>query len=326
MPTSFIDTADLPHPNSDDASSSAGRPRSFRVHGHVVEVAQAQAGLHIVATPIGNLQDITLRALTTLAGVDVIACEDTRITSRLLERYSISRPLMPYHEHNGSYMRPKLLEKLAQGASIALVSDAGTPLVSDPGFKLVKEVAKAGVRVVPLPGPSAVMAGLVAAGLPTDCFMFVGFLPPKTVGRRNRLAELVNIPASLVFFETGPRLAECLQDLAQVLGAREAAVCREMTKMYENVARGTLDALALQFADQTPKGEIVLVVAPPLPPSAPEAKDVDALLRTALLSMHVKEAAITISAQLHLPRKQVYARALELKNASSVSVPHEKTP
>src|ERR1700740_892330 len=201
--------------------------RAFSVAGHLLAVPKAAAGLHLVATPIGNLGDITLRALETLAGVDIIACEDTRITRRLTERYAISAELKPYHEHNAAQARPKILERLAQGASIALVSDAGTPLISDPGFKLGREVCAAGHAVIALPGPSSVLSALAVAALPTDRFFCEGFLPPKETARRARLAELARIDATLVMFESGSRVQDTLADLAGIMGGRAPAICRE---------------------------------------------------------------------------------------------------
>ena len=218
--------------------------RNFTVGGHVLTAPRAAAGLHLVATPIGNLGDITLRALETLAGVDLIACEDTRITRRLTERYGIAAELTPYHEHNAAAARPKILERLAQGGSVALVSDAGTPLISDPGFKLVREACAAGHAVIALPGPSSVLAALSVAALPTDRFFFEGFLPAKETARRARLAELARIDATLVIFESGNRVQDTLRDLAEVMGTREAAICRELTKLHEEVSRATLAELA----------------------------------------------------------------------------------
>src|ERR1700709_2030147 len=214
--------------------------RTFFVAGHPVTAPQAVPGLHLVSTPIGNLGDITLRALETLAGVDIIACEDTRITRRLTERYGISAPLKPYHEHNAALARPKILARLAQGASIALVSDAGTPLISDPGFKLVREVCAAGHQVIALPGPSSVLAALAVAALPTDRFFFEGFLPPRQVARRARLSELARVEATLVMFESGNRIQDTLKDLADIMGTRDGALCREMTKLHEEITRGPI--------------------------------------------------------------------------------------
>src|ERR1700677_3363227 len=206
-------------------------PGRYVLHGQSFEAASIAPGLHIVSTPIGNLGDITLRALATLAAADLIACEDTRVTRKLIDRYVISTPLTPYHDHNAAAARPKLLRRLAEGAAVALVSDAGTPLVSDPGFKLVRAAQEAGHTVTTLPGASAALAALTVAGLPTDQFLFAGFLPPKQAARRARIAELNRVPATLILFETGPRLAATLADLAAEFGEREAAVCRELTKM-----------------------------------------------------------------------------------------------
>ena len=215
--------------------------RRYVLGGHPIDVGKIAPGLHIVATPIGNLGDITLRALATLAGADLIACEDTRVTRKLLDRYAIATPLTPYHDHNAATARPKLLRRLAEGAAIALVSDAGTPLVSDPGFKLVRAAQEAGHMVTALPGPSALLAALAVAGLPTDQFFFGGFLPAKQAARRARIAELARIPSTLVLFETGPRIAATLADLAAGLGRREAALCRELTKIHEEIRRGDLE-------------------------------------------------------------------------------------
>src|SRR5450432_3387485 len=237
--------------------------RTFSIAGTVLTAPKPVPGLHLVATPIGNLGDITLRALETLAGVDIIACEDTRITRRLTERYAVNALLKPYHEHNAALARPKILEKLAQGASIALVSDAGTPLISDPGFKLVREVCAAGFSVIALPGPSSVLAALAVAALPTDRFFFEGFLPSKETARRARLTELARIDATLVMFESGNRVQDTLADLAGIMGAREAAICREMTKMHEEVLRARVSELALSADTLETRGEFVLVISPP---------------------------------------------------------------
>src|SRR6201994_3237130 len=224
--------------------SSGSADRTFSIGPHVLTAPKAAAGLHLVATPIGNLGDVTLRALETLSGVDVIACEDTRITRRLTERYGIAAELTPYHEHNAATARPKILERLAQGAAVALVSDAGTPLISDPGFKLVREVCAAGHPVTALPGPSSVLAALAVAALPTDRFFFEGFLPPKQAARRARLTELARIDATLVLFESGNRVQDTLAELAAIMGAREAAICRELTKLHEEVIRKSVAELA----------------------------------------------------------------------------------
>jgi 16S rRNA (cytidine1402-2'-O)-methyltransferase len=287
--------------------------RTFVVAGHRLTAAKAVPGLHLVSTPIGNLGDITLRALETLAGVDIIACEDTRITRRLTERYSISAQLKPYHEHNAALARPKILERLAQGASIALVSDAGTPLISDPGFKLVREVCAAGHQVIALPGPSSVLAALAVAALPTDRFFFEGFLPPRETARRARLAELARIDATLVMFESGNRVQDTLRDLADIMGTRDAAICRELTKLHEEVRRAPLSELAKSADALETRGEFVLVIGPPASSAQIMPQhDLDDLLRSALKRDSVKDAvahAVEVSGR---PRREIYARALEL--------------
>nr|WP_245434490.1 16S rRNA (cytidine(1402)-2'-O)-methyltransferase [Pseudolabrys taiwanensis] len=274
--------------------------------------AKAKPGLYLVATPIGNLGDITLRALEVLAGADVIACEDTRVTRKLAERYGIETPLTAYHEHNAAEARPKLLARLAADQAVALVSDAGTPLISDPGYKLAREAGEAGYTVTALPGPSSVLAGLSLSGLPTDRFFFEGFLPPKQVARQKRIAALATIPATLVLFETGPRIAEALADLAAGLGARGAAVCRELTKLHEEVRRGDLAALAQHYAQGgETRGEFVVVIAPPVEEEAQDA-DVDAMLRDALARVSVKDAVGEVALATGRPKREVYQRALEL--------------
>jgi 16S rRNA (cytidine1402-2'-O)-methyltransferase len=287
--------------------------RTFAVAGQILTAPKARPGLYLVATPIGNLGDITLRALETLAGVDIIACEDTRITRRLTERYAITALLKPYHEHNAALARPKILQRLAQGASIALVSDAGTPLISDPGFKLVREVCAAGHNVIALPGPSSVLAALVVAALPTDRFFFEGFLPPKETARRARLTELSRIDATLVMFESGSRVQATLSDLADIMGARDAAICREMTKLHEDIRRAPVAELSRAADTLETRGEFVLVIGPPAAGAQIMAKDdLDNLLRHQLAQHSVKDAvahAVELSGR---PRREIYARALEL--------------
>lgn len=278
---------------------------------HAFTAARTAPGLHIVATPIGHLGDVTLRALETLAGCDLIACEDTRVTQKLLERYGISAALTPYHEHNAAAARPKLLAKLAEGASVALVSDAGTPLISDPGFKLVREAQAAGHPVITVPGASSVMAALTLAGLPTDRFFYDGFLPAKENARRTRLAELARIDATLVLFDAGSRIAATLADCAAVLGPREAAICRELTKLHEEVQRGPLDALASRAETIETRGEFVLVIAPPIE-AAMAAQDVETVLREALQTQSVKDAVAQVAEASGRPRREIYALALEL--------------
>jgi 16S rRNA (cytidine1402-2'-O)-methyltransferase len=287
--------------------------------GHQLVAPRAAPGLHLVATPIGNLGDITLRALETLAGADIIACEDTRITRRLTERFSIMVPLTPYHEHNAAAARPKILEQLAQGAAVALVSDAGTPLISDPGFKLVRDVCAAGHPVVALPGPSSVLAALAVAALPTDRFYFEGFLPAKETARRARLSELARIDATLVVFESGSRIRDSLRDLADILKHRDAAICRELTKLHEDIRRASLQELADTADALETRGEFVLVVGPP-PANADmmTSDELDDLLLASLKESSVKDSvarAVEISAR---PRREVYARALELARQNRI--------
>jgi len=285
--------------------------------------ARAAGGLYLVATPIGNLGDITLRALETLAGVDVVACEDTRITRRLTERYGITAELTPHHEHNAATARPKILRRLEQGGSVALVSDAGTPLISDPGFKLVREACAAGHAVIALPGASSVLTALSVAALPTDRFFFEGFLPPKQTARRARLAELARIDATLVLFESGNRMQETLADLAEIMGAREAAICRELTKMHEEVTRAPLAELAAGADNLETRGEFVLVIAPPAADAQAMTTDkLDELLRDQLERHSVKDAvahAVELSGR---PRREIYARALELSKQGHAKDDH----
>jgi 16S rRNA (cytidine1402-2'-O)-methyltransferase len=305
----------LPINRTEGKNAEGAEPasRNFCVGGHVLTAPKPVPGLYLVATPIGNLGDITLRALETLAGVDIIACEDTRITRRLTERYAITALLKPYHEHNAALARPKILEKLAQGASIALVSDAGTPLISDPGFKLVREVCAAGFPVIALPGPSSVLSALSVAALPTDRFFFEGFLPPKQTARRARLTELSRIDATLVMFESGNRVQDSLRDLADIMGGRDAAICRELTKMHEEVRRAPLVELAQAADALETRGEFVLVIGPPAADTQTMTDAaLDDLLRASLARDSVKDAvahAVELSGR---PRREIYARALEL--------------
>jgi 16S rRNA (cytidine1402-2'-O)-methyltransferase len=289
--------------------------RRYTPFGAVIEAPKVSSGLYLIATPIGNLGDISLRALETLAAVDVIACEDTRVTRKLLERYGISTPLTLYHEHNAAQARPKLLARLADGQAVALVSDAGTPLISDPGYKLVRAAGEAGHAVIALPGASSVLAALSVAGLPTDRFFFEGFLPAKQAARQKRVAALANIPATLVLFESGARIAAMLADLAAALGGRAAAICRELTKLHEEVKRGDLETLARDYAGGAEKrGEFVVVVAPPAD-SNEKDDDIDGLLRQALTRVSVKDAVGEVALITGRPRREVYQRALLFKDA-----------
>jgi len=294
------------------ANDSKPRLRRYAPFGSAMDAAKPEPGLYLVATPIGNLGDITLRALEVLAGVDVIACEDTRVTRKLMGRYGIATPLTPYHEHNAAEARPRLLARLADGQSIALVSDAGTPLISDPGYKLVRTVCDAGHTVTALPGPSSVLAALSVAGLPTDRFFFEGFLPAKQVARQKRVAELANIPATLVLFESGSRLAAMLADLATAFGKRAAAICRELTKLHEEVRRGELETLARDYtAGAESRGEFVVVVAPPADDDG-ASENVDELLLQALRRVSVKDAVGEVALATGRSRREVYQRALIL--------------
>jgi 16S rRNA (cytidine1402-2'-O)-methyltransferase len=287
--------------------------RRYAIAGQAIEAPRLAPGLHVVATPIGNLRDITLRALETLAAADIVACEDTRVTRKLFDHYGLATPMMSYHDHNAETARPKILDMLAAGKSVALVSDAGTPLISDPGFKLVREACAGGHAVTAAPGASAVLMALSVAGLPTDRFFFEGFLPAKEVARRTRIAELSRIPATLVLFESGPRIAAALGELAAGLGPREATACRELTKLHEEVRRSDLTALAGDYAaGAETRGEFVLVIAPPAPAEQPSAAEIDALLRAALARTTLKEAVAEVAAATGEPRRAIYGRALEL--------------
>ena len=281
------------------------------------------AGLYLVATPIGNAADIGLRALEVLASADVVVCEDTRVTRKLLAIHGIKARLTSYHDHNAARVRPRLIERLKDGETVALVADAGTPLVSDPGYKLVRAAIDAGLPVTAVPGPSSVLAALVLSGLPTDRFLFAGFLPARPSARREALAEVAATPASLVFMESARRLAAALADMADVLGARPAAVGRELTKMFEEVRRGDLAELAAHYRDVgAPKGEVMVVVAPPVPQAvtpSQEQDDLDARLTRALDEGTVRDAAARVATDTGLPRRRVYARAIELRRTEGES-------
>ncbi|MEZ2131977.1 MULTISPECIES: 16S rRNA (cytidine(1402)-2'-O)-methyltransferase [unclassified Sinorhizobium] len=301
---------------SDWTLREGGAMRSFRLHNTTVPARPLEAALYLVATPIGNLGDITLRALETLAGADILACEDTRVTRVLLDRYGIENRPIAYHEHNAEEVGPRLMRGLEEGRSVALVSDAGTPLVSDPGYRLTQAAIDAGYRVVPVPGASAPLAALVGSGLPNDAFLFAGFLPTKDKARRDRLAELAATPATLIFFESPHRIAATLNAASEVLGEnRRAAVCRELTKAFEEFRRGTLSELASHYEQiANVKGEIVLVVGPPEPGAKPEATDVDALLAELSAAMPAAKAAGEAARITGLPRKDLYQRLLERKD------------
>jgi 16S rRNA (cytidine1402-2'-O)-methyltransferase len=280
------------------------------------ERSKLAPGLHLVATPIGNLGDLSPRALAVLRAADLVVCEDTRVTGRLLHHHGIERPLLAYHEHNAARMRPKLLARLRSGAAVALASDAGTPLVSDPGYKLVRAAIAAGAEVFAVPGPSAVLAALIVSGLPTDRFLMAGFLPERGTARRRALAELGAVPATLVLFESARRLPATLAELAAVLGPREAAVARELTKRFEEVRRGSLAELAAEYAREgPPKGEVVLVIGAAAAGTPSADGEVDAALGEALATMSPAAAAAAVAAATGRARREVYRRALALKRA-----------
>jgi 16S rRNA (cytidine1402-2'-O)-methyltransferase len=296
-----------------DVMTERNTSRRYAPLGSDIEAPALEPGLYLVATPIGNLGDVSLRALATLAAADLIACEDTRVTRKLTERYGIATQLAAYHEHNSDEALPKIMARLAAGEAVALVSDAGTPLVSDPGYRLVQAAIEAGIAVTAVPGASSALTALSLAGLPTDRFFFEGFLQQKQKARQKRIAELASIPATLILFETGPRIAESLADLAADLGPRKAAVCRELTKLHEEVRRAPLDALASHYAgDAETRGEFVIVVAPPPPERETADSDIDAMLRDALARVSVKDAVSEVSSATGRARRDVYQRALEL--------------
>jgi 16S rRNA (cytidine1402-2'-O)-methyltransferase len=293
----------------------AGRETSRAAYPCKRDVAP---GLYIVATPIGNARDITLRALDLLHSADLIACEDTRVSAKLMAIHGIDTKLTAYHDHNAERVRPLLLSRLAAGATVTLISDAGTPLISDPGYKLVRAAIAAGIAVHTAPGPSAALAGLVLSGLPSDRFLFTGFLDAKSAARRRQLAELAAIDATLIIYESAQRLASSLADMALVLGDRPAAVARELTKLHEDMRRDRLSVLAGQFLRSgPPKGEIVIIIDRPPPPKPADAAEIDVLLREALARASVRDAATEIAARLDLPRRDIYARALALVDATS---------
>jgi 16S rRNA (cytidine1402-2'-O)-methyltransferase len=271
-----------------------------------------EPGLYIVATPIGNLSDLSPRAAATLAGADVIAVEDSRVTAKLLAHLGVRRPMTPYHDHNADRVRPALIARM-DAEAVALVSDAGTPLISDPGYKLVRDARAAGRTVHTVPGPCAAVAALTLAGLPTDRFLFVGFLPAKTGARASAIAEIAAVRASLIFYESGPRLGASLAALREGLGDREAAVVREISKRFEETVTGTLAELAERYAEVGPKGEIVVVVGPPGEAERAGEADVDAALREAMRRLSASRAAAEVAQRLGLPRREVYERALKLR-------------
>lgn len=281
------------------------------------KISSLAAGLHLVATPIGNLGDMSRRALDVLGAADVVACEDTRVTGGLLAKLGVNKSaraqLVPYHEHNAEEMRPRLIARMLAGGAVALVSDAGTPAISDPGYKLVRACIEAGIAVTGVPGANAALLALVLSGLPTDRFLFEGFLSAKSGARKTALQKIAAVPASLIFYETGPRLADSLADMAEVLGNRDAAVARELTKLFEEVRRGPLADLAAGYAASGgPKGEIVVVVAPPAEEDAANAESIEDMLIKALATMSVRDAADAVAKASGRPKREIYTLALSL--------------
>ena len=297
------------------AAPGRGSGGVFTAFGLAAEAEPLTPGLYVVATPIGNLKDISFRALNVLAAANAVLAEDTRVTKTLLAHYGITTPLVAYHEYSDEAMRERTLQRLKEGQALALVSDAGTPLVSDPGYKLVQAAIAEGLPVTPIPGPSAILTALVVSGLPTDRFFFEGFLPPKSGARRARLAELARIPGTLMLFEAPHRLPDMLADAAAELGERPAVMARELTKLFETVRRGTLSELAAHFAGEgPPKGEVVVLIGQ----AGEEAKreeaeaGLDERLTGALARHSIKDAAALVAAETGLPKREVYARALAL--------------
>ncbi|MFL5313968.1 MAG: 16S rRNA (cytidine(1402)-2'-O)-methyltransferase [Microvirga sp.] len=290
----------------------------FTAFGLAAEAEPLPAGLYVVATPIGNLRDVTFRALSVLAAAAAVLAEDTRITKRLLAHYGITTPLLTYNDHSSEAVRERMIHRLREGEALALVSDAGTPLVSDPGYRLVQAAIAAGLPVTPIPGPSAMLTALVVSGLPTDRFFFEGFLPAKSGARRTRLQAIAGIPGTLILYEAPHRLPEMLADAAEILGERPAVVARELTKLFETVRRGDLPDLARQFAQEgPPKGEIVVLVGEGTAGTpGPEADAaLDARIEAALARHSIKDAAALVAAETGLPKRDVYARALALARA-----------
>jgi 16S rRNA (cytidine1402-2'-O)-methyltransferase len=296
-------------------SGDPDQRRTYMIGQTEIAARPLEPALYLVATPIGNLADITLRALETLAAADIVTCEDTRVTRILLDRYGIRRRTTPYHEHNAAEAGPRLIAALSSGQSVALVSDAGTPLVSDPGFRLVGQAIEAGIRVVPIPGPSAVLAALTASGLPSDAFLFAGFLPVKDGQRRTRLDALKAVPATLIFFESPRRVADTLAAMADVLGEkRPAAIGRELTKTFEETRTGTLGGLAAHYRDaDTPRGEIVICVGPPTEMPVVQPADIDRLLLSLAGEMPASKAAAEAARMTGGQKPALYRRLMELK-------------
>lgn len=305
--------ASVPDESRKKTENSRGMTHDSSEQATVPDLAP---GLYVTATPIGNLGDITLRALDVLRGVDRIACEDTRVSGKLLAHFGIDKPLVAYHEHNEARMCSKLVARLATGERLALVSDAGTPLISDPGYRLVRAAIAQGIEVIAVPGPSAAIAALSVSGLPTDRFYFEGFLPARGGARRERIARLKAIDATLVLYESARRLPRTLSDLAAALDGRGAVVARELTKLFEDVRRDTLQNLARDYGEEgAPKGEVVIIIAPPAD-DKPDWEEIDAALEAALKEMRLRQAVEEVTARTGAARRAVYQRALAFKKAS----------
>jgi len=288
---------------------------TYIIGAHRFEAEAIAPGLHVVATPIGNLGDITIRALSTLAAAETVLCEDTRTSGKLMERFAIKTKLSPYHEHNAQRVRPEILERLKKGAAIALISDAGMPLVSDPGYRLVKEAVEQGIPVTACPGPSAVLTGLALSGLPTDRFLFAGFVPQKQGERKRLFDEFARLKATLIFFESPHRIIETLHDIESAFPGRSIAMTRELTKLHEEVLRGTAAEIATTLsARASVKGEITLLVGPPMEEEAVSEADLDAAITEALAAMPASKAAAEVAKRFGLSKADVYQRILAAKD------------
>ena len=312
-----MSVSEEPSPSHRKSSEQGERSLAGCVTGEIADLLAKPlaAGLYLVATPIGNLADMTLRALSVLSRADVIYCEDTRHSAKLLQHYAIAAKTRPFHEHNEEREIERAISDLESGKRIAMISDAGTPLLSDPGFKLVRAAAAAGVPVISIPGPSAALAALTSSGLPTDSFFFAGFLPPKQAARRARLVELSQIPGSLVIFEAPHRVAEALADMADVLGERAAVIARELTKLHEDIVRGSLRTLAEATFGETLKGEVVLVVGPGRAEPVSD-ETINARLAEALEGMSLKDAAKALADELGVPKARIYGLGIKAKGRS----------
>lgn len=300
--------------NSKRARNTTQSPTALSLLSLTIQQVALAPGVYLVATPIGNLRDVSLRALDILASADIIVAEDTRQSRKLLQAYGIDRPLSAYHDHNAAKRVPGLVKKIRDGASVALISDAGTPLISDPGYKLARAAIDSGIEVFAIPGASAVLNGLVSSGLASDKFMFAGFLPPKSAARRTALQRLSDVPASLIFFESAARLQASLTDMQAVFGGRSAAIAREMTKRYEEIIRGSLGELCENLEGKKLKGEIVVIVGPPSESEVWEWDAVDQALRARVSELGVKRASEEIASMSGHNKREVYSRALTIKD------------